>query len=41
MAEGTKHLHAQRSFRFSAERRKTLAKRPAPTKTDYFAFYES
>ena len=35
MVERTKHIHAQRSFRFSAERLKTVAKRLVGETTDH------
>ena len=35
MVERTKHIHAQRSFRFSGERHKTVAKRLVSETTDH------
>ena len=35
MVERTKHIHAQRSFRFSTERHKTVAKRLVGETTDH------
>ena len=38
MVERTKHIHAQRSFRFSGERHKTVAKRPITRGTFIYCY---